>query len=192
MISHNPKFAFIHVPKAAGSSIEYALRQYSSVPINFNDSGNAFLEEKHFTAERIKLSLGPAWGEYYSFGVARNPWDRVASNFLYLQSINHPMLKGANTLVDWVISNHVWCYPVCHYLLIDGKLAVDDVIHYEDLQNDFNRVCEKIGIQAIQLPHMNKSAPGKPYADYYDDTSRLAIGKMFSHDVALFGYEFGA
>ena len=190
MISHNQRFVFIHVPKAAGSSIEYALRQYSNTPVSFSSNGNAILEDKHKTAHEMKEALGPLWNSYFSFGVVRNPWERVVSNFLYLLNIDHPMTKGAKSPREWILNNNVWCYPAYNYLFIDEKLAVNGLIRHETLQEDFNRICEAIEIENIELPHMNKTA-GKHFTEYYDDESRDIIAQLFERDIYHFGYKFG-
>lgn len=190
MISHSKRFVFVHVPKAAGSSIEHALRQYSDTPVSFSEDGNAQLEGKHLTASELKAMLGADWSRYYSFGVVRNPWERVVSSFLYLQRINHPMTKGARTPHEWILSNSVWCYPAHYYLMIDEKLAVTDILRFETLHEDFARVCGEIGVEDAGLPHMNRTN-GSCYTDYYDDESREAVARLFERDIFNFGYRFG-
>jgi hypothetical protein len=39
----------------------------------------------------------------------------------------------------------------------DGRLLVDFVGRFESLQEDFRRVCAKLGIESAELPHRNRS-----------------------------------
>lgn len=189
MISNSHRFIFIHIPKTAGSSIAHALQTYSHVPVTFTENGNAELDFKHITAREIHGHIGELWDEFFSFAVVRNPWERVVSNFFYLQSINHPMLKGAKTPREWVISHNIWCYPAAYYITIEGAVAVKRVLRYENLQNDFNQLCGHIGIPQVTLTSSNRSAHAH-YSTYYDDESCEIVAEVFKDDIELFGYGF--
>ncbi|NIP97084.1 MAG: sulfotransferase family 2 domain-containing protein, partial [Akkermansiaceae bacterium] len=39
----------------------------------------------HTTAVDYQMMFPDKWARYYSFGFARNPWDRLVSSFFYLQ-----------------------------------------------------------------------------------------------------------
>lgn len=89
---------------------------------------------------------------------------------------------------------------------------VDFVGRFESLQNDFDRVCEKIGLPQSEIPHINSSRgqandkassgslipwrrrPTFPsfstYQDYYDDESRELVAQLYEADIDRFGYEF--
>ena len=69
-ICDSHRFAFVHVPKAAGESVHAACR----------DAGLRLRAmDFHMTAMQLREECD--WDRYFSFAVVRNPWDRMVSMY---------------------------------------------------------------------------------------------------------------
>jgi hypothetical protein len=83
-----------------------------------------------------------------------------------------------------------------HFILEDGNNSIQNIynnmnffIRYENLNDDFKKVCNLIGIPWEPLPVRNISKR-EPYQAYYDDELVELVRKRFSEEINFFGYEF--
>ena len=70
-----------------------------------------------------------------------------------------------------------------------GTFCLDMLLRFENLSNDWAKLCEKQGWD-LELPHTNKSS-GKHYTEYYDDATRDMVARRYAADIEYFGYSFG-
>ncbi|MCX2780154.1 sulfotransferase family 2 domain-containing protein [Microbulbifer thermotolerans] len=96
IINNTHKFIFIHVPKAAGTSITKLFSQYTTfkdLEIGATEFGekiqSAYKERfglsKHSTANRIKDIVGSHWESFFKFSFVRNPYSRAFSIYNFLR-----------------------------------------------------------------------------------------------------------
>lgn len=224
IISHSHRFIFIKSRKTAGTSLEAALSNYCSgddvvTPLgdykhNRDDSGrfvhqslNAGDFEQHDEALAIRGKLPPeTWQSYFKFSIARNPWDKVVSEFFW-ERRRDPALKPTRRFYHYLgvpfdelrqlrsrFSDFVASYRNTNdrFYLIDGKLCVDFVVRYEHLADDFAQVCTRVGIDAPELPRLKSGIRNgqRHYSDYYDDDTRARVADLHRNDIELFGYRF--
>lgn len=196
---------YLGVPKAASSSIVYALR----TALGMSTQG----EWKEDSMSRVDLKAGQ-FRDFFTFSFVRNPFDRVVSfyrsvfldpdpapgrkkNFIdplcdffgkkeisfadFVSYVSEDSDEFANT--HW-LSQHILLYEPF------GDLLVDFVGRFESLERDFEFVCERIGVRA-ELPRVN---PGlfrdSDHRVYYDEVLKEKIGERYHKDLEYFGYEF--
>jgi hypothetical protein len=70
-----------------------------------------------------------------------------------------------------------------------GELLMGFVGKVENLENDWQTVCERIGIEHQALPHTNVTQH-KHFREYYDDESRQWVAQHWIREIELFDYSF--
>jgi len=189
MISDKYRCIFIHTPKCAGESIETV---FFGRPFNIDQyEGHP---EKHWGVKEISAAYPEKFSTYYSFSVVRNPWERVVSWVRY-RDMRWGRTQGTfssrlhDDLHDGRFLNYMFQHSYVNLLVMDGKVAVDKVIRMEDLQTEFQEVCQHLGMENIVLPHSNKTSTGD-YSEIYNEVTRERVAKLFDQDIKLFEYEF--
>ena len=210
LVSYEAEFLFIHVDRAAGTSIQLALQPYAARRRDsrlrrrlvwlggMNRLGplhRALEFPEHATAQAVRKCLPPElYARLFKFAFVRNPWDRLVSRHAHLlQSQNHPRhrlvkkLGSFENYLAWEIARqkmHQHTY-VCG---AHGECLVDFIGYYEHLQGDFAKVCERLEIRA-DLPRVNTSVH-RDYRLCYTPATRDLVAKHFRRDIELFGYKF--
>jgi hypothetical protein len=226
VISHRYRCIFVHVPKAAGQSIErfflglHGLSWKNRAPLLLRWNDEPALGPQHlahlFADEYVRCGhIGETeFGQYFKFAFVRNPWDRLVSEYHYrggrrlggFQTFVREGARAAEPYSD--IFRHL--APQVRYLRDEGgRLRVDFVGRFENLQGDFARVCGRLGIPDPALPQTNASARDKAprssmqrllarcvrrrgaYTDYYDARLRDLVAERYAEDIEAFGYAFG-
>jgi hypothetical protein len=144
------------------------------------------------------------YDNYFKFTLVRNPWDRILS--FYLNKIHgkdvlsgnfgtYPDFSDCKTFRDAILVLTTKNIEDCnyHYRLQTKSFPSDNIDFIgrcENFQEDFNTICDKIGIPKQKLPHLNKTKH-KSYTEYYDDETKQIVAEKYAKDIEYFGYEFG-
>ncbi|MGC1273666.1 MAG: sulfotransferase family 2 domain-containing protein [Planctomycetaceae bacterium] len=207
MLSRQKDFLFIHIPKTGGNSIQSILQKYSEDQITiekpYQDGVERFQvrspdlpTRKHSPLRDYRKLLGSERiRSLFKFAVVRSPWDRLVSSYFSPHRGNTEwnrdefvaLVNESPSMVSFLDSRNL---PSLVNPFLRPRVDVDFVIRFENLQEDFDRVCDRLGIPREQLPHRNQSSR-KPYQEYYDGELRELVGKHYADDVWAFGYEFG-
>ena len=68
-------------------------------------------------------------------------------------------------------------------------MALDFVGRYENLQQSYDTICERVGIPTTELARKNSSNHSN-YNSYYDDDLQQLVGEYYKDDLRIFSYNF--
>ena len=77
---------------------------------------------------------------------------------------------------------------VAHLNAPDDAPLMDKVGKFENLEADFDEICQRIGIPTPKL-EKNNATKHKSYTDYYTPASRAHVRQVWARDFAAFGYD---
>jgi hypothetical protein len=186
------KCIFIHVPKVAGTSIK-----------NILFPGSTGIGHK--LAMDYYLDAPEKFEKYFVFAFVRNPYDRLVSAYNYLMQggkggakdidFRDRYLTAYEDFTDFVVHGlnkpemaSYWHFMQQHYYVVNfrGEIMVDFIGHFETLEEDFNKVAQRLGVD-VTLPHTNKSIR-HTYQSYYTDETRRIAYEYYKKDFELLGY----
>ena len=210
LLSASHRFACVHVPKTAGSSVHRVLNRYATHPDTYLPNrllARLGIPINHFapwpnTKFRVHASAAVmhAWlpratfDSLFKFAFVRNPWDLLVSYWHYLRTKpGHRRSRIARSLpsfeayIEYEIRRGQFSQSS---LLCDrhGRLLVEFVGRYESLTSDFAFVCRRIGVEEA-LPCLNSTARDD-YRTYYTAALRDRVAEAFAGDIERFGYDF--
>lgn len=190
MVSDKHRVIFIHVPKCAGTSMESYLKDFE------------FYIEGGYHATHREFLQNNKYKNYYKFSFVRNPYDKMVSEFKWFtdqsNEWNTPYCKKYYKDVDFktFVNKFITSHPgdryhlYSQYSILRPLKGINFIGRFESLQEDFNTVCEKIGIPQQKLSHDYKSKH-KCYTEYYDNKTRQIVSEKYCKDIEYFGYKFG-
>ena len=210
MISHDKKCIFIHIPKCGGTSVEDVIwpkeqgRTEDDLWMGFvsrfkNKYQTGGLQ--HLLAWQVREEVGSdVFSAYYKFAFVRNPWDRIVSQFAYMQQRPDLMdFLGMTSGIEFKAylelirrKEHVQWMPQVRFLLDqDGSLLVDRIGRLESFNEDCAQIFEELGICSDCLPgHVNRSIR-KAFCSYYPDCESIGmVADLFAEDIDFLGYHF--
>lgn len=209
IISHSKKFVFVKTRKTAGTAIEIYLSQFLdpeqdvATPIwhpptdpNHQLYVEMPAEDQHVEcnsagySQHSPVSILPQniIDDYFIFTVERNPWQKCISYFHMFEVLGQSvsereffMRRRNEVPVDWTLYT------------INNKVIADFILQYDTLQQDFEIVCDKIGIPAvdistIQSKHQVRKDKTTLATDVFSDASNEMIHTMFSNEIKYFNY----
>jgi len=195
MVIHNHKLVIITPPKTGSVSITEAVKDHLSVDKWMPQSNDCFdfIETGQFKASKHNdiRDYKEYINSYYIVGCVRNPYERMVSWWSWFKK--PPFNANDLSFYDFVTNKRNYQFVNINqydFLSIDGKCFADDWIRFENLNSDFNRICNKVNLAIHSLPHRNKTNH-KHYAEYYDDQTREIVAEKYARDIEHFRYKFG-
>lgn len=186
---------FVHIPKAAGISINKAL---------FDNYGGG-----HKIAQKYKRIFGPlVFKKYYKFTFVRDPYTRLLSAYKFLKKggfhlndretvwaeENLSEFRSFDDFVrNWINERSIWSYmhfKPQYYFVCDNNsnLMVDFVGKFENIEVDFEKVCQQLNVEN-RLQHHNKTTrENEDWKSYYSDYSLKKVAEIYRKDFEIFNY----
>jgi hypothetical protein len=227
MICRQFQCLFVHVPKTAGQSVEQFFMDRMGLDWDA-DRAEVLLGDNPDPARGTqKLAHLSAW-EYvndgfiqreefeslFRFSFVRNPFERIVSEYRYRNYFHH------RSFGDFVLNklprpgwDDKYRHVMPQYEMLhdpDGRLLVDYVGRFESLQQDFDEVCRRLGLEDSKLPHRNPSNKKsrnlkrkvrnalflngedrkRHWTEFYDQRTLDAVGRLYHKDIEAFDYRF--
>jgi len=169
MVSHTHRCIFVHIPRAAGTSLKSVLESADLRSVQPREPFRSDDDKFHPPPPHLRAGDHIAYGlvtpeqfdAYFKFTFVRNPWDRLVSEYKYRR---HPLTVDFKTYVFEQFPQPDWSDEYCHIIpqydfLYDasGTLLVDFVGRLENIRQDFATVCKRIGLLPTTLPHKNRA-----------------------------------
>ena len=134
---------------------------------------------------------GKVWGDYYSFVITRNPWDRYYSfyNFLVGARKSVPPRRVDPKLIFKAFISQMASQDS---FFLDGKgdVMVEHLGDFENLNAEFAHLCGKMGIEERPLQHVNTSKSVATRDELFDDEVVDIIAQKEAVVIGLMGYSY--
>ncbi len=214
MLNHQHRFVFVHVPKAAGTTVTRALSPlttFRDIEIGGTRYGEAIQDRfaarfdlrKHSTAAAIRAKCpGHIWRRFFVFAFVRNPYARAYSIYRFLQRWKegpHNVSVLNQSFEEFLQSRALddgeieIAKPQAHWLHEDGAPVpgVDFIGRVETLSQDFGFVLSVIHRRPTEWKgtrHDNASTATEEWHDHMSDGVRARIETLYKADFEAFDY----
>jgi len=187
---------FVHVPKAAGSSVRESLF-----------GGRT---PSHMTMHYFMIAFSRAeFDSMFKFAFVRNPWDRVYSAWRFMQAGGgnredamqaQRCLSQFRDFEDFILRG-IGTPPVAEVIhfspqtdfveLCPGRMPLDFIGYFEQFEQDYLYIASRMGVQLDEVPWENKTKGKRSdYRDAYTPAMIEKVAEIYRRDVELFGYDF--
>ncbi|AUS05843.1 sulfotransferase family 2 domain-containing protein [Pseudotamlana carrageenivorans] len=125
--------------------------------------------------------------------IVRNPYDRAVSSY-------HHMGQGYNSFLDF-LQNYYAAPSRDHNALAhkrpqidflrdkEGNIVVENLIRFENLQEDFKTFKKNYNIKTAEIPHIGQQRKESSYINFYNSETKKLVEEIFNSDFKLLGYK---
>jgi hypothetical protein len=216
-INHDLKAIFIHVHKTGGTYLSYMLHKYYGFKNYYirRKDHDTFCFNKTKTTKFInyenrihgvlayyktspdinkRMNMTPQkWDTYYKFCFIRNPYDKIVSAWYHVNRFNIPFKNFLNleNVCNDVEYMHVFMPQVRNIINEKGKININYIGNFENLEEDFHKILENIGVKRI-LHEVSKKMNVRdhaPYKEYYDQETLDRVNIILKEDFDKLNYK---
>lgn len=215
LLSYRHQFLFVHIAKTGGTSVRAALAPllwrdpvfWLTIPcrrlshLTGHRSVTKFPRHAKVVAAKEMLPQ-EIFERLYKFAFVRNPWDLQVSSYHHIRRERPHLIAHVKDFPGFIRFKLDPARPYQYHLDtsielqsdylkdLSGRIVVDFIGRYERLQEDFDQVCERIGIAKKLLPHKRQAKDRDDYRKYYDDATAELVARHFKPDIEALGYAF--
>jgi len=153
---------------------------------------NRYME--HMPARKIRRRIGrEAWNQYFKFCIARNPWDRVISQYYWRQKDLRE--EEMPSIMEFLESRHTQSLRRKGFNLytLGGEVVVDKICLYEKLREDLEEVRQHLELpESLELPKAKSGIrrDKRHYSEVLSEAEKNRIAELFKEEIQLLGYEY--
>ena len=177
IIDDERRYIFVHVPKTAGNAIHKSLPRPRRNP---------------WKMHRALFQIAPEnrIGKF-AFGFVRNPWDRMVSLYHFCVQKHEPRNINQASLISngfekSLLTNTIDSGQRDAMWYLDG---CDCIGRFERLQDDFDGICDILGVEHRTVGKINASKHDD-YRTYYTPEMIDHVAEKHKRTIELFGYTF--
>ncbi|HYF35194.1 MAG TPA: sulfotransferase family 2 domain-containing protein, partial [Prosthecobacter sp.] len=136
---------------------------------------------------------------YFKFAFTRNTWDRLVSAYCYSKPIYEAKHGSFESWIGDVCERvRTSRYkpgehfaPQSDYLEHEGREALDFVGSFENLQQDWRHVCDRLELPPCPLPRLNRTRSKQGhYSACYTDRTRDLVAEAYAREISRMDYRF--
>ncbi len=216
-VSHDLKAVFIHIHKTGGTYLSYVLHKHYGFKnyyirrpdhdlfcrnkkkttryLNYENKVHGVLNY-YKTSSFINKKMGmdsKKWDTYYKFCFIRNPYDRLISGWYHVNKYKIPLdnylnIKTYCNDVDYI---HVFMPQVKHIINEKGKIGVNFIGRFENLEDDFQLVLKNLGVkQILHTPTKTMNVRDhKHFSEYYNPSILAKVNQILREDFIMLPYK---
>lgn len=188
-----PRCVFVHVPKAAGTSVTRGLEDALGVRATVTGRTSSHHYRQHYTLRTLSdKGLVPAGA--LAFALVREPVARCLSDYRWARGIN-AQAACCRSFDAWLeatrrthAQRHQHTRDQLDYVETEDGSLDHDRVHvgrHEHLALTWRHVTHRLGVAAAELPHENRSAPDPVHITQEHVRSLL---RLYQRDYRAFGY----
>jgi hypothetical protein len=191
-------FIYIHIPKCGGNSVHLGLQaQVTGV----NDHPVMF--SKHSPISDIPMETRK---DKFIFTFVRNPWDRLASRYHSLKEkhlldmtfesyLENKFVHPDEHMARYIGPKNIGQQKPFPIDMFNQVKWIDETVNFigrfESMQEDYDYVCNKLGLAQNKLPKVNISENSKtPYQERYTKETKEMVENLCADDIKTLGYSF--
>ena len=216
-VNHDLKAIFIHIHKTGGTYLSYVLHKHYGFKnyyirrpdhdlfcknktkttryLNYENKVHGVLNY-YKTSSFINKKMGmdaKKWETYYKFCFIRNPYDRLISGWYHVNKYKIPLdnylnIKTYCNDVDYI---HVFMPQVRHILNEKGKIGVNFIGRFENLEEEFQQVLRNLGVkQILHTPTKKMNVRDhEHFSKYYNPSVLTKVNQILRDDFILLPYK---